>query len=328
MRTVLLLSVLTACATPLANAAPAPSTNTSFENAAMLSPIQVDSLTLTPLVAATPPTRGVDFIVLDEGMANDAVVITEAPSESVNNLVIINRSDRDLFILAGEVIIGGKQDRIIGRNTVIPGKTRQTVPVFCVEHGRWDNSSKKFRSANALAHGRLRGQASYSNQQEVWNEVAIKNELRQTTSSTDTYRKIATQQSDGTLATQHEKLAAALARIPRADRARMIGYVVAINGNVATVDMFGSPGLFRKLEGKLVKSYITEAVDVTPVANVAPPSAKAIQVFMSDADSVSEEKSYETTKSKTSVQRGSNANQSNVYVGPENTNVYKNYQAR
>ena len=67
-----------------------------------------------------------------------------------------------MFLLAGEVILGGKQDRIIGQNTIIAANTTQSVPVFCVEHGRWteQESGTVFHSAHALAHGRLRGKAA------------------------------------------------------------------------------------------------------------------------------------------------------------------------
>jgi hypothetical protein len=163
----------------------------------MLAPIQVDSLTLTPIVsdAAAPPSTApkVDVLVLDEAMSSKKVRIKEVESESVNDLTFINKSEQPVFILAGEVIIGGKQDRIIGANTIIPANTTQTVPVFCVEHGRWDNNSKEFTTAKALAHGRLRGKASFAAQSDVWNEVAATNERKKTKNGTDTYRQVAEQ---------------------------------------------------------------------------------------------------------------------------------------
>jgi hypothetical protein len=64
----------------------------------------------------------------------------------------------------------------------------------------------------------------------------------------------------------------AIAKVPATDRARMIGYVVALNGKVATVDMFNSPRLFRKLEDKLVKSYLTESIDVPAGKHVTAPT--------------------------------------------------------
>ena len=170
------------------------------EHTTLLAPIQVDSLTLTPIIATAAASDAPgDLLVLDEAMAKRQVKIREIAEGSVNSLTFVNQADHPVFVMAGEVIIGGKQDRIIGRNTIIPAKTTQDVPVFCVEHGRWDGQTKDFTTAKALAHGRLRGQASYAAQQDVWNEVAAKNKARKTENTSGTYRKVAQQQSDGTL---------------------------------------------------------------------------------------------------------------------------------
>ena len=306
----------------------------------LLTPIQVDSLTLTPIIAdpsaaapaATAKGTG-DVLVLDEAMASKKVRIKEIESESVNNLTFINKSEQPVFILAGEVIIGGKQDRIIGKNTIIPANTTQTVPVFCVEHGRWDNSSKEFTTAKALAHGRLRGQASFAAQSEVWNEVAAKNERRKTKNSTDTYRQVAQQQSDGSLKTWQKKVDDALAKLPTADRAKMIGYVVALNGKVATVDMFQSPALFKKLEPKLVKSYVTEAVDIVTAKDIKPTTQKQVVDFIDDAESAGEEEDYATSTAKSYRKNGKTTGKSAVKMSidadsPAAPSVYKNYQAK
>src|SRR5678815_4601341 len=90
------------------------------DHTALLAPIQVQSLTLTPIVATGPAGKDDDhLIVLDEAMAAKQVKIQEIADGNVNNLTFVNKSEHPVFIMAGEVIIGGKQDRIIGRNTVI-----------------------------------------------------------------------------------------------------------------------------------------------------------------------------------------------------------------
>jgi len=125
------------------------------EKTAMLAPIQVDSLTLTPIVATAEPGKDEELLlVLDEAMASGKVKIQEVAEGSVNSLTFVNQADHPVFVLAGEVIIGGKQDRIIGRNTLIPAKTTQAVPVYCVEHGRWQGNSTVFTSGHALASKR------------------------------------------------------------------------------------------------------------------------------------------------------------------------------
>lgn len=329
---------------PKSPPAPSPAARdapTLTERMAMLAPIQVESLTLTPIVATSAAkdagAKEEALLVLDEAMASGKVTINEIAEGTVNNLTFNNKADQPVFVLAGEVIIGGKQDRIIGRNTVIPAKSSLAVPVYCVEHGRWQGRTKDFTSAKALAHGRLRGQASYAAQRDVWNEVAAKNQLRKTTNSSDTYRAVAKQQSDGTLATMEKQVEAALAKIPAADRTRMIGYAVALNGAVATVDLFGSPALFQKLETKLLRSYLTEAIDVTAKKDAKPPSAADVKAFMADADKAAEKKSYDNDAAETMVNSGERAYKAKVGYkrkpGAKPADdakaepVYQNYQA-
>jgi len=330
-----LLAVPFLLAIPVLAAPPTPDAAPLSDHTAMLAAIQVDSLTLTPIVATKGDGHDGDgLLVLDEAMAANQVKILEIASGDVNNLTFVNLAKRPVFLMAGEVIIGGKQDRIIGRNTVIPANTTQDVPVFCVEHGRWNGTTAQFTSAKALAHGRLRGKASYAAQQDVWDEVAVKNQERKTTSASDTYRKVAQQQSDGTLSAMERRVDAALAKLSAADRGRMVGYAVAINGAVATVDVFGSPALFKKLETKLVRSYLTEAVDVAARKGAVPPSPADVRSFMADADKAAAQRSYDTAAAETVINNGSYASKAKVDykrtrpAAGAAPAVYENYQAR
>lgn len=294
------------------------------ESHSLLAPIQVDALIVTPIIANTT-SNPADVMVLDEGFAKGLVVITERGDGDVNNLRITNKSDRPLFVLSGEVVIGGKQDRIIGANTLIPALTTQDVPVFCVEHGRWAGNTKGFTSAKALAHGRLRANASYRDQSQVWAEVSVMNNVRNTQNATDTYRAIAQQQSNGSIAKQEKRLDGALQKISAEERKRMVGFVVAIDGKVVTVDMFGSNRLFAKLQAKLVKSYLTESLDVTVTATNAPPTAQTVKMFMGDSAKAKVETKLETGASTTSVQRGASSASSSVDTSQGN--LYKNYNS-
>src|SRR5215470_16749942 len=103
----------------------------------LLEPVTYESLTVFPVVsAASFDTSG--FLTLDEGLASGEVLVRERGSEgmvrnrgrvvertyptgaSVNELVLINRSKRPLLLLAGELVSGGKQDRIIGKDRLVP----------------------------------------------------------------------------------------------------------------------------------------------------------------------------------------------------------------
>jgi hypothetical protein len=300
---------------------PTPQPTPFTERAALLRPIQVDSLTLTPIVATEVGMAAVDadldVVTLDEAFGQKLVAIKEKEDETVNQLTLTNKSNRPMFLLAGEVIIGGKQDRIIGQNTIIAAQQTHVVPVFCVEHGRWQegDTGRVFASSGALAHGRLRAQANFKGQSEVWAEVASKNRALKSSNATDTYRTIAAKQVS-TLGATEKRVDAAIAQVSPMDRARMIGYVVALNGKIATVDMFNAPRLFRKLETKLVRSYLTEAIDVPAAKDLKQPTVADVKSFISDADKAKEQPSYDTDLAETSKYDGDRSAKSKVMYKP------------
>jgi hypothetical protein len=217
-----------------------------------------------------------DYVVLDEAMRGGKVKIQEeSESGNVNELVISNKSDKPLFILGGEVIIGGKQDRIIAQDAIIAPRTTERLPVFCVEHGRWAGRKASFETAGALAHTELRKKAKYaSSQAEVWEEVKSKNKKRRASNATDTYRGIATGKATRSSVSEYEKhFGPKLRALARTQE--VVGFVVAMNGEIVAIEVFGSDSLFSKLQDKILRSYYVEAVDepVTKGAKKAPTAA-------------------------------------------------------
>jgi hypothetical protein len=255
---------------------------------ALLSPVTHDNLTLFPVVARGDRVRDIDYLVLDEGMKKKLVAVLEKDRDgTVNELTLRNRSDQPLFLMAGEVVIGGKQDRIIGKNTIVAPRTTETVPVFCVEHGRWSGRKANFETAQTLAHTELRKQASFADQSAVWKEVKAKNAKRKVANSTDTYRAVARSGSvKRSIGGYQKAFASALRTVPGKDK--QVGYVVALGGQVVAIETFGSPRLFRKFEDKLLRSYFVEAVDAERRADGKPaeaPKPAAVQSFAARARS-------------------------------------------
>ena len=62
--------------------------------------------------------------------------------------------------MGGEVVLGGQQDRTLGRDTIVlAGKRDVPVTVFCVEHGRWTGRSEFEASAPTVASAEIRASA-------------------------------------------------------------------------------------------------------------------------------------------------------------------------
>src|SRR5271157_5940400 len=131
----------------------------------VLAPISRGNLTIFPVVTdRTHDTR--NFLTLDEGVRSGEVVVSEAGSvrplirgherymprdgAEVNRLVLVNNSDRPLILLAGEIVTGGKQDRVVGKDRIVPSNSDPIdLAVFCVEPGRWTGTSAQFGGMGA-----------------------------------------------------------------------------------------------------------------------------------------------------------------------------------
>ena len=164
----------------------------------VLKPIQSGDLTLFPVMRADGKALPADhFLTLDEGLKSGEVEVTEAgkvqglvrsrgaatpwryTGDQVNTLVLLNNSKRPLVLLAGEIVTGGKQDRVIAKDRIVPpGADPIDLSVFCIEHGRWTESSAKFGATAKNATGSFMVQPSVrqkamvaKDQQQVWNSV-------------------------------------------------------------------------------------------------------------------------------------------------------------
>lgn len=247
-------------------------------------PVTVGNLTIFPLTPKTPATDDTDVVTLDEAFDQKLLSIKETDeSGSVNTLHVSNKGKTAVYAMVGEVLLGGKQDRIVGRNVLIPpGAREMEVAVFCVEHGRWTQETAQFGSAKTLAHTTLRQQANKGSQGAVWAEVAKTNEKLQSKTATDTYRaavkKVAAAGDVEKAVKELERQTAAVGG--------MAGIIVAVNGELRALDWFASPKLYRKLEHKLVSSYVSDALgEADGQVHPAPQSAAAKQ-FVANASKV------------------------------------------
>src|SRR2546421_792687 len=157
----------------------------------LLDPVVYENISIFPVVSSLSQDTS-PFLTLEEGLATGEVTVAEQGAQvlqrsrdgrpvylpqhntgaSVNQLVLINRSRRPLLLLAGELVSGGKQDRVIGKDRIVPvGAPPLPLDVFCVEHGRWTGSAQ-FAAADTIVHPSVREKAAVDQAQtEVWAAV-------------------------------------------------------------------------------------------------------------------------------------------------------------
>lgn len=278
----------------------------------VLAPITHGNLTIFPVVAAAAhDTR--EFLTLDEGLRSGEVVVTEAgrvqpllrrggrPYEQrgdgaeVNRLVLVNNSKRPLLLLAGEIVTGGKQDRVIGKDRLVPAESDPIdLSVFCVEPGRWVARSEKFGGLSVqMAQPSVRGRAmADKDQQKVWAEVGKSRAAARAAApaaeaaAVEGTTSYAVVMDNKAVRRQVDEVAAPMQKsyesvIRQLKNQNAVGVVVAINGEIEWADLFASTELLQKYWPKLVRSYAAETIGTRPVKG-AQAGQKAAQQFLDD----------------------------------------------
>ena len=237
-------------------------------------------------------------LTLDEAMSMKSGVIVKE-TKQVNELTVENNlSEKQVFIMAGDIVKGGQQDRTLASDLPLPAKSG-SLPVasFCVEQGRWtkrgNESADSFAtSKNSIAtkEGKLAVRKA-ENQSEVWKSVAKAQESLSRNIGKDV--KPAASASSLQLTLEDKDLKAKLKAfqetlLPLVEaHPRSLGFVYAINGEINSAEIFAGHDLFRRVWPKLVDGMATEAVALTDGAKAkTPPSADAVRDFIAQAEKV------------------------------------------
>ena len=266
----------------------------------VLEPLRSGALTLFPVVRNDHPAAKWNYLTLDEGLRSGEVEVAEYGrlrgmvrprnghvwddnyrGDRVNTLVLLNNSDKPLILLAGEIVTGGKQDRIIGKDRIVPPHSDPIdLSVFCIEHGRWVGDSDRFGAASDsknysfMVQPSVRSKAMVSGeQQQVWDSVSSSvNGLAKSAQAaaplaapvevgTTSYAKAL---KDDRLEKQVDSVAAPLTQsshqiLQTLRDEHAVGIVVAVHGQIIWADVFATPDMLAAYWTKLVRSYAAES---------------------------------------------------------------------
>ena len=123
---------------------------------------------------AKEPAPPLGVLTLDEARKEGSLLITERADASVPELVVENRAKSHVLLLAGEILVGGKQNRVLREDILLPPLSGpRPIGVYCVEQGRWNQSRKDFDSKGTVAQPSVRQQLlGRASQNRVWDSVA------------------------------------------------------------------------------------------------------------------------------------------------------------
>jgi hypothetical protein len=262
--------------------------------------------------------RGSVPLTLQEALVAGAVKVEE--TGSVNALTLENVGNNEVFVQAGDIVKGGRQDRVLSVDLLVPPRSgRVSIAAFCVEAARWsargDEDARQFSSATTTMpspEAKLAMQAyatasappvtatgpakiatrsadtSAPSQQEVW--AAVKRTQDRLARSVGASVAASASPSSLQLSLENEKLkqaqAAYMTALADAGEAAgdVVGYVFAINGKINGGDVYASNSLFRKMWRKQLAANVTEAISKKDAAGAAPPPVKDVETLLAAAE--------------------------------------------
>jgi len=207
---------------------------------------------------------------LQDAMDANLVAISEVSrSGRVNTLLVRNLSTDTLYLRDGEILVGGKQDRVVAEDMLVPPNTGESkLPVYCVEKGRWKykNDGTNFSGYYGMANEHLRDIIDHhGGQQAVWEDIAKTNKKDGVSSSTEAY----TAHANNRRFREQEQEYANFFQNIFDGQDDVIG-VIAVTGNIIEgADLFVSNRLFLQEYRKLIYAYLDDAITYGAPVKVA-----------------------------------------------------------
>jgi hypothetical protein len=250
-----------------------PSVSAALSSIVIAKPVSFENLVMFPLVARGPAERPAladdiparDYEILDAALSARRVEITEVSDQgSVPELRVINRGSLPVLIVDGEELIGAKQNRVVNLSILVPPASTLTIPVSCVEAGRWRAKSRAFSASprSQYATGRAKRMANVtqclaaegrrrSDQSEVWADIAEKSVRLRSSSPTGAMEA---------MFLQHAPFIDACVSACQPVYGQL-GALFAVDNSIIGFDLFDKARTLNALLPKLVRSVAVDALD-------------------------------------------------------------------
>ena len=211
-----------------------------------------------------------DYITLEEGLASDLLEVEELEGgASVNDILFRNKSDHFALLFEGEEFLGAKQNRILNVSILVTAKSKQTLPVSCVEAGRWhhehdEREQQKFSVADRMHYARGRAMensavsrnlasdnAFRGDQQSVWDDIERKSQRLSASSPTSASDVMYVSKK-----TSIEDYVKSFGHAPN-----QVGSVFLVNDKAAGIEIYANDTTHKQMLQRLVRSYALDAID-------------------------------------------------------------------
>lgn len=197
-------------------------------------------------------------LTLKKAMEQGLVTLSErgsASTENVHWVRVNNRSDKPIFISSGEIVLGGRQDRMLSKDTIlVPNGRDQYIPAMCVEENRWSDKEKKF-TYHGYSNSRLRRVMDQSgNQVLIWKEVYAQLDSSKIKNPTLAYGALRNDKKNATIHLDY------LNYFNSKIDTTILGVICIAGDKILGTDIFAAPNLFKDAASSILAGYIEDAI--------------------------------------------------------------------
>ncbi|MBN8868242.1 MAG: hypothetical protein J0H66_00005 [Solirubrobacterales bacterium] len=212
------------------------------------------------------PEPGVPYVSLKQAIERGNLTVKELPGgASVRDLVVENSGRHNVLVFEGEEVLGAQQNRTFDISVLVPSGARLTVPVSCVEAGRWDGRRHResFAAAPQTAdpgmrsdkvrqstRNRIAGLETRADQAAVWGRVEERSQTLGVSSPTASMHDV--------YESRRARLAEITAGIEPCEG--QIGMVAVAGGEIIAFDLISRPEVFEQMFQPLLQGYALDAL--------------------------------------------------------------------
>lgn len=241
---------------------------------ALAKPVDSGNVRLIPIVSKkTVEPKADDVITLEVAKKNGWVEITESKEGTGYNSVFVkNNGPKPLLLVAGDLLLGGHQDRVVAHDTVIEPGQGMDVEVFCVEHGRSTGPTDHFEPSEVSVPHKVRQDVMFARDQDaVWGQVNSFNSMVSAAPPTETV------QGGLTVPKVVQHIEANFDQLwPKLrDIENVVGYVLVVDGRIDSAEVFGSNATFLHAAPKLLRGILAQQGATMSTSGSNPPASDA-----------------------------------------------------
>jgi hypothetical protein len=228
-------------------------------------------LTVWPVLDSKTQKRPVgQYKTLVEALADGTLKIAEMDSSgSVPQLQVHNTGSTPVLLTAGEVLQGGKQDRVLVQDVLVPVSPQPTpVAVNCVEQGRWSpgKTGLAFSYGGKSEVALTRAVQTEKSQSATWSTVAELNSAKRKAVAPSAQRELAPTTGTYMASLAQSEVTAQVDLGLRQlqpvflDADPIVGLVTAVGGKIESAEIYGHPALFAKNQEQVLRGAVLQVV--------------------------------------------------------------------